>query len=188
MATNVYYAPSGTQNLATIFPAIVWDDVVSYTVEVTDGASTLGTSPRFDLFCHTEHNFRLHFENSAGAVDAVDFIITNVIHEDTADEFQNSLNYPLSKLDTGIERYNIKSNDIWEGKHKCYEQDMDLMRELADSPKIWMEWLGTEGQPDDYLPMVKVAGRFEKKGDLYKWDNSFIVQVKLSNDYITQRN
>lgn len=186
---NVFNIPSGPKNLAVLFPELNWDLIVSYNVEVTDGASTVATSPVFKSHCCCpDDKIRLHFLNSLGTFDAVNFLKPHVIHEDASDQFQNALGYPFQKTDTGIERFNIKSNDTYEAKVKCNELDMPWLRELADSPKIFLEWAGTEGQADSYIPVVKIAGKFDKLKNTDEFQYEFIIQFKFSNDYITQRN
>jgi hypothetical protein len=185
---NVFYIPAGPKNLSALFPSINWDNVKSYNIEVTDGSSTIATSPVIKVSCCPDDFIRLHFVNSLGGVDAVSFLKPKVIHEDTASEYQNALGYPLQKTDTGIERFNVKGNDTYEAKYKCNEGDMNWLRELADSPKIFLEWIGTESQADDYIPVVKIAGKFEKVKNIDEFQYEFIIQFKLSNDYIMQRN
>lgn len=185
---NVFYIPSGTKNLSAIFPAVDWANVKSYTVIVTDGSSTLATSPLFKVCCAPDDYIRLHFVNSAGGIDAVTFGKPSVIHEDTAGEFQNAVGYPLQKTDTGTERFNVNGNDTYEAKYKAVETETKWLRELADSPKVWMEWTGTEGQADDYIPVVKIPGKFGMVKNIDEFNYDFVVQFKLSNNYITQRN
>lgn len=185
---NAFYIPAGPKNLAVLFPSIDWDNVRSYYIEVTDGGTTMATSPVIKVCCCQDDYVRLHFVNSLGGVDAVSFLKPHVIHEDTAGEYQNALGYPLQKTDTGIERFNVKGNDTYEARYKCNEGDMNWLRELADSPKILMQWAGTEGQADNYIPVVKISGKFDKLKNVEEFKYEFIIQWKLSNNYNIQRN
>lgn len=185
---NVFNIPAGIKNLSEVFPAVNWDNVRSYTVSVTDGASTIATTPLIRVACCPSDSIRIHFLNSLGGFDAVDFYKPKVVHEDTASQFQKPLPFPLLKTDTGTERFNIKSNDTYEAKLNCHEEDMDFIRELADSPKMFLEWEGTEGQADSYIPLVKVAGKFDKLKNDLEFSYSYIIQFKLSNEYVNLRN
>lgn len=186
---NVYFIPSGPKNLAALFPEVNWDQVTDYYIQVTDGASVIATSPHMKSHCCCpDDKIRLHFVNSLGGIDAVNFLKPHVVHEDTAGEYQNALSYPLQKTDTGTERFNVEGNDTYEAKLKCNEGDMSWLRELADSPKIWKEWVGIEGQSDDYIPVVKIAGKFDKLKNDQEFSYEFVIQFKLSNTYDTIRN
>lgn len=185
---NAFLIPSGPKNLAGLFPSLDWNNIKSYFIEVTDGASTIATSPTMVVGCCPDDAIRLHFLNNLGAYDAVNFYKPKVIHEDSAAEYQNALSYPLEKTDTGTERFNIKSNDTYEAKLNCNEADMPFLRELADSPKIFFEWTGTEGQEDSYIPVVKISGKFEQLKNVDEFRYEFIILFKLSNEYFTIRN
>jgi hypothetical protein len=65
---------------------------------------------------------------------------------------------------------------------------MKWLRELADSPKVWLEWIGTENQSDDYIPVIKIPGKFGLIKNVDEFNYEFVVQFKLSNSYQVQRN
>lgn len=185
---NAYYIPVGPKNLSGLFPELDWDNIKSFSVSVTDGDSTIATTPVMKLDCCPEQYVRLQFVNSLGGCDFLSFLKPHVVHEDTAGEYQNALNYPLQKTDTGIERSNVKGNDTYEARYNCNEDDQKWLRELWDSSKILMAWEGTEGQEDDFIPVVKIAGKFDSLKNVEEFRYEFVIQFKLSNDYITQRN
>lgn len=190
MPKSVYLIPSGPKNLKSLFPAIDFSTITEYFLEVQDDIDTvIATTPLFkSCNCLPEGGIRIHFLNYSSTYDAVNFLKPNVIHEDTADEFQKSLSVPLSKQDGGSERFNIRSNDTFQAKYKCTEDEMPWLQELADSPKMYLEWKGIEGQPDDYIPLTKIAGKFDKLKNTDEWDYQFILEFKLSNEYIALRN
>ena len=63
-----------------------------------------------------------------------------------------------------------------------------FLQELADSPKLFMEWKGIEGQADDYIPVVKIAGKFDKVKNVDEFRYQFVLEFKLSNDFLSIRN
>lgn len=187
---GAYYIPNGIKNLKLLFPTINYDDVQEYFIEVLNrNGNVVATTPLNKVCnCAADEKIRVHFLNYAGTYDALNFQKPKIVHEDTAGEYENGLSYPLEKTDTGIERFNVKSNDIYEVKLKCREQDMPWLQECADSPKMFIEWVGTEGQPDDYLPIVKSSGKFEKLKNVEEYNYEFVIQFKLSNEFQTIRN
>jgi len=190
MSKSIYHIPCGPKNLATIFNTVDFNLVTDYYLQVQDASNNvLATTPGYKSnCCCPDDKIRLHFLNSVGGWDALNFLKPSVVHEDTADQFQNSLNYPLSKTDTGIERFNVNSNDTWEARSNLKEEDMPWVRELADSPKILLEWTGIEGQADDYIPVVKIAGKFPKLKNDQEFQYQFVIQFMFSNAYMTIRN
>lgn len=191
MATqSAYYIPNGPKNLKPLIPLAPWDDIVEFYVEVLDELEdVVATSPVNRICnCASDEKERVHFLTYLSPYDALNFNKPKISHEDTATEYQATLNYPLSKTDTGIERYNVRSNDIHEVKLNCKESDMAWLQECADSPKLFIEWIGTEGQPDDYIPVVKISGKFDKLKNVDEYDYEFVLQFKLSNEFTSIRN
>lgn len=186
----VYYIPNGPKNLSSLFPRARWNDIAEYFIQVMDvDEEIVATSPVNKICnCAADEKVRLHFLNYAGTYDAVNFLKPKIEHQDTASEYKNGLSYPLHKTDTGTERFNVNSNDTYEVKLYCNEADMPWLQECADSPKIYMEWRGIEGQADDFIPVVKIAGKFDKQKVVGEFSYEFIFQYKLSNEFITVRN
>jgi hypothetical protein len=187
---SVYYIPNGPKNIASLFPVVDLSQVSEYFVSVVDTESNIVASSPINKICKcaADEKIRIHFLNYLGTYDALNFLKPKIVHEDTASEFQNALNDPLEKTDTGIERFNVRANDTYEARLKCNETDMPWLMECFDSPKLFMEWTGIEGQADDYLPIVKIAGKADKLKNVDEYAYEFILQFKLSNEYQTIRN
>lgn len=187
---NAFYIPSGPKNLSSLGPAIDWHNVAEYNIEVLDSSeATVATSPMFSVACAPEKYVRVHFLNALGAFDAVTFLKPVIIHEPTSGQFQKSPGYPLQKTDTGIERFYVRANDTYEAKVFNYQEDqMEWLKELFDSPKAFLEWKGTEGQPDAYLPVTIIDSKFQnqKVEDEYRYTAT--LSFKLSNEYLSIRN
>jgi hypothetical protein len=191
MANNISYIPNGPKNLATVFPTIDFGDVAEYYIEVVNptGIAIATTTLNQIQCCCSEDKVRLVFLNYLGTYDAVNFIKPKVLHETTSSEYEKGLPNILLKTSTGSERFNIKSNDTYETKTNCYnENDMLWLQELADSPKVFIEWKGTQGQPDSFLPVILTSKKFEKVKQQNDFKYEFVVEFKLSNEYFTIRN
>lgn len=187
---SVYYIPNGPKNLVALFPLIQFSELDRYYVEVLDTDENIVATSPINHVCNCGGNekVRIHFLNRLGTYDALNFMKPKIVHEDTASEYQNALSEPLSKTDTGTERFNIVSNDTHEARLKCNEPDMPWLTECKDAPKAFMEWIGTEAQPDSYIPVVILAGKMETLKNDREFEYEFVLQYKLSNEYINIRN
>jgi hypothetical protein len=187
---SVYYIPNGPKNLVSLFPVVQFGDVAEYFVQVLDSIEDIvASTPVNNIYaCSADEKVRIHFLNYLGTYDAINFKKPTIEHEDTDSTYQAALNYPLNKTDTGIERFNVTSNDTYEARLKCLEPDMPWLMECQDSPKAFMEWLGTEGQPDNYIPVVIITAKGVKLKNDKEFDYEFVLQFKLSNEFITIRN
>lgn len=190
MSSSVYLIPAGPKNLQSLFPGIDFSQVTDYYLEVKNTDNTVvATTPTYKSnCCCPDDKIRIHFLNYLGAYDAVNFRKPAVEHADTSTQYKNGLNYPLQKTDTGTERFNISSNDTYTALLKCKEADMPWLQELADSPKMYLEWTGIEGQADDYIPIIKTDGKFEKLKNQIEFDYEFTLEFKLSNEFYSIRN
>ncbi len=191
MATQaVYLIPDGPKNLASLFPEINWNDITEYFIQVLDVNNLIvGTTPTIKLCnCVNDESVVISFLNYLGAFDTVIFQKPHVVHEPLSSEYKKGLNHPLSKTDTGIERFNVTSNDMYEAKRKCTEDEMIWLQECADSPKAFMAWAGIQGQADNYLPIRILDFKFDKLKNQNEYEYDFIIQFKLSNEFMSIRN
>ena len=190
MKNIVFDVPNGPENLKSIFPEINWSQVQSYSVSVlTDDLKTLAKSNNVMGCCCNDEKIRIHFINYLGRVDAINFTYVEETFEAKSDTWQKSLNYPLTKSDGGTRRINIKSNESYKATNKCYsEEDMNWIKELLSSPIAWLEWKGTEDQPDDYIPIEIIDKKFLplKNEERYKYEVGF--EFKMANENIHLRN
>lgn len=182
--------PNGTKNLTPLFPSIDWNNISEYYVEVYDTANDLIATTAVNKLrdWNNDECIRVHFLNYQSTFDAINFMKPKVTHEDKSSEFKKSLSYPLNKSSGSIQRFNINSNDTYEAKYKCTEDDMLWLQECADSPILLLEWQGTEEQEDGYIPLIKIDGKFDKLKNVQEYDYEFVIQFKLSNEFMTIRN
>ena len=187
---RIYYIPNGPKNLASLFPTVDWNEVSEYFVAVMNTSDEVMASTVLNKICSCcdEDKVRLHFLNHLGTYDAINFPKPKIERESVSDQYRDGLTDPLDKEDTGMERFNVLSNETSEVKLKCQEKDLPWLMECADSPKAFIEWKGIEGQLDSYMPVVILdSKKVVLKNDL-EFEYEFILSYKLSNEYSTIRN
>ncbi len=192
MSNINYLLPNVPKNLSSLMPTIIWDDIEEYLIQALDrGESIIATSTihKMGCCCKEGEYIRIHFLNYLGTYDAMNFEHYTIIHEPESSSYEKSLRFPLSKTDTGIERFNVRSNETFQLKTSAYtEKDMDWLMELADSPKAYIEWKGKEGQPDSYIPIIILNGKKEKRKLEERYNYEFILEAKFANEKIILRN
>jgi len=188
----IFYIPDGPKNLSNIFTSINFTDVVEYYLEILDASNTtvIATTPINQLqCCCKDDKIRLHFMNYLGTYDAVNFMKPKIIHETSSKEYEKGLPNVLQKHNTGAERFDIKSNDIYEAVTNCYNEEAMLwLQELSDSPKVFLEKTGQQGQADYMLPIIITSKKFDKLKNQNEFRYTFTIEFKLSNEYLTIRN
>lgn len=191
MPNNISYIPNGPKNLGSLFPAINFSLIEEYFIEALDSSNNvIATSTRNKLDCCCQDDkIRLHFINYLGSFDAVNFLKPRISHETSSKEYEKGLPNVLTKPSTGAERFDIKPNDSYETRTSCYGEDAMLwLQELADSPKVFIERKGIQGQADSFLPIIVTSKKFEKMKSVNDFRYDFVIEFKLSNEYLTIRN
>lgn len=189
---GVYLIPSGPSNLTQIFPDIDWTQVEEYYVEIfNEDDDSIAFTPTYKMgcCCGEEDNIRISFFNSLGQYDGMSFGKPSILHETVSSSYAKSLGIPLSKRDTGIERFNVRSNDTYEVRNTCYnESQIKWAQEIVDTPKAFLQWTGIEGQDDDYIPIVILDSKLQKSKIVNDFSYEIVLQFKLANDRVIQRN
>lgn len=176
--------PNGPAN----FPDVDFSNVKNYSVEYEfdDGKKILIQN---EISCCCSENIRIHFVNYLGRIDAINFNLPEESLETKTDSWQKSLNYPLLKSDGGVKKINIKSNEIYKAVNSCYkEEDMEWIKELFTTPKAWIEWTGTEGQPDDYIPINITDKKIVTRKSEGRYFYDVVIEFSMSNENIHLRN
>lgn len=185
---TIYYLPNGPKNLTALFPMVSWEEVEDYYIELYDDAGTqLLTTPLNKIGCCNDDNQkkRIVFVNSLGTTDGISVTKIEEEFETKSDPYEKSLRYPLEKKDGGLYRYNIKANATYKATNACYkEEDMAWIKELLSSPLAWLQWNGTEGQADSYIPIVvndaKIIPLKVEERYVYEIQIEFILSNKRS--------
>lgn len=189
---RAFYIPNGPKNLETLFPLVDFNNVAKYYVEVKNSSGTvIATSPMNIQCCGCceDDRVRVNFLNGLGGIDAIDFKLLTQEHETKSSEFEKPTQYPLEKPDHGVGRFNVKAGDTLRVYNKeYYEEDKDWLDEILDSPVAWMQWEGTQGQEDSYLPVVILDKKFTKIKEENRFIYELIVEFKLSHEKFIIRN
>lgn len=191
MAT-AHYIPNGPKNLATLFPLVDFQNVAKYYVEVKDtNGDVIATSPLNIQCCGCcdEERIRINFLNGLGGIDAINFKIVTQEHESKSSEYEKPLQYPLEKPVHGLGRFNVKSNDTFKVNNVEYtEEDRQWLDEILDSPVAWIQWEGTQGQDDSYIPIVILDKKFEKIKEVDRFIYDLTLEFILSHEKFIIRN
>ena len=103
-------------------------------------------------------------------------MLATIDHEAKSDSSQVPEQYPLNKPDHAINRFNVSANETYTVKSVAYDESAQAwLTELLDSPMAWMQWKGTQGQPDSYIPIVISDQTLQRR----KEDDRFYYEVDL---------
>lgn len=185
------YIPNGPKNLAPLFPSVDFKEVSEYYVQIRgSGDMILVTGNKNLLETCPEDYVRIIFLNSVGAIaDGINFQIVSIESEIKSDSYEKPTGYPLQKSEHAINRFNVKANDIYTVRSaEYYEEQMDWIEELISSPMAWMEWKGTQGQADGYLPVVLVDMKHTKRKENDRYVYEITLQFKFSHERFNIRN
>jgi hypothetical protein len=171
------YIPSGTKNLKQVFPALDFKAMTEYFIEVRSNSNeTIITTNTYVIKQFCDDAVRVHFLNAIGAIDALNFDTVQIIQETESDLRENSPSNPLQKHKHGLNRFNARGNDKFIVSTTDYkEADQEWIAELFQSPMAWMEWKGTQGQTDSYIPIVIENKSHEKR----KIDERYLYVVEI---------
>lgn len=187
-----FLLPSGPKNLQSLFPGVDFSQVDEYYLQIQDQDSleVLATTNRFNrACCCNDDTFRLFFVNYLGGIDAINFRLITEETETVSSSWKKPLKYPLEKWDGGKQRYNVTSNETWVAFNKCFqEEDQAWLKEFLASPNAWIQWFGTQGQDDDYIPVVIKDGKFTTRKFEGRYEYGFQVELEMSNANIILRN
>lgn len=184
------YIPNGPKNLASLFPTVDFKEVAEYFITLKDQNDAILVSGTVNVLetC-VEDYVRLHFLNSLGTIDAINFQIVNIENDTKADSYERPTSYPLEKSQHAINRFNVKSNSVYTVRTAdYYEEHMEWLEELQASPLAWIEWKGIQGQPDSYLPIVIVDQKQVKRKEDDRYVYEVTMQFRLSHERFNIRN
>lgn len=188
---QAFYIPVGVKNLEALFPDIDFNSIAEYYVEVKDLEGTVVATTAIAEIggCCEDDKVRIHFLNTLGAIDAINFKRVKKEHESKSESWQNPESYPLQKTEHAINRFNVKSNKTYTAKTIDYtEDDQDWLDELFDSPLAWIQWAGTQGQPDSFLPIKILDSKRETVKEQDRFTYEVTIEFILSHERFTIRN
>lgn len=180
--------PAGTKNLSVLF-GFSFQQVAEYYVELWNQDGLVVASSNLYLVKRCSNTVRMHFINYLGAVDAVNFQLLTNEHQSVSSSWERPEAYPLVKSQQAISRFNVTGNDTYTMECIDYsEKDIDWLDEIFDAPLAWMEWIGTQGQPDDLLPITIIDGKYQKFNSSQRYMYAVQIQFKFSHERKTIRN
>lgn len=187
-----FMLPSGPKNLQSLFPGVDFSQVEEYYLQIQnqDDLAILATTNRFKRSCCCNDDIgRLFFVNSVGGIDAINFRLLTEETETTSTTWKKPNVYPLVKFDGGFHRQNVTSNETWTVMNKCFqEEDQEWVKELLATPNAWVQWTGTQGQDDDYIPVVINNGKFLTRKFEGRYEYILEFTFTFANENVTLRN
>lgn len=187
-----FLLPAGPKNLETLFPLVDFSQLDEYNLQVIsqiDDAIILTTPNYRRACCCNEDTFRLFFVNYLGAIDAINFRLKTEETETSSANWKKPNTYPLAKWDGGLQRFNVNSNETIIAENICYqEDDQEWLKELIAAPNAWVQWKGTQGQTDDYIPIVIKDGKFLTRKYEERYYYTMEIQFVYANENSIVRN
>ena len=187
-----FQLPAGPKNLATLFPGVNFNNVDEYYLMVKDQNSTdvILTTPTYKrACCCNEDTMRLFFVNYLGGIDAINFRRLTEEIDTISSSWKKSNVYPLAKWDGGKQRFNVVSNETIVAENTCFlEEDQDWLKELVATPNAWVQWIGTQNQDDDYIPVVIRDGKFLTRKTEERYQYVLRIEFEYANENVILRN
>ncbi|AZA82170.1 hypothetical protein C1637_09935 [Chryseobacterium lactis] len=191
---NIYYIPEGVTNLKPLFPQIDWSKIVEYSIVVKGNNSSTIAESRINKVdcCCLDDKVRIHFINSFGEIDSVNFIRVLEETETKSESWEKSLKFPLDRSKGGSYRKNITSNETYEVETRCYgESDQYWFKDLMNTPKSWIELNLPNGFKEsikkEFIPIEIADLKLITRKNERRYE--YIVKIKftMSNDNVTLR-
>lgn len=183
---KVIQIPEGSTNLLDLFPEVYFPDVTEWKVQIYDTENMIiATSSlnRPDLLC----DIRLHFVNSCGQLDSINFRHSERTHETKSDIWEQSQKVAFNRQKSGRVRQSIKSDDNFELETSFFlEKDLPFLKDFVNSPFIFIEMDIEDSDQRDYVPFIIEDSKIPQKGkDQYEYQ----IQIKgyLANSRINFR-
>ena len=132
---------------------------------------------------------RLHFLNSAGGYDAVNFMERQEVLTTKSAGYQKGLpRTGLQRRDFGQQRFNVQSNEKVTLRTTSYDETCQpWLMELLDSPRVYLETQSQGDAAPDLIPVVILDGDFTKQKFEDRFEYLLEVTYQLSNENIRQR-
>lgn len=184
--------PAGPMNLASLFPAVNFDNVEEYFIQLINIADSgeILTTPNYKRgCCCADDTMRLFFVNYLGGIDAINLSRPQEETETSSSSWKKPLVYPHAKWDGGKQRFNVVSNESVTAENRCFqEEDQEWLKELLATPNAWVQWIGTQGQVNDYIPVLIKDGKFLTRKVDERYEYVLQLQFEYANENIILRN
>lgn len=182
--SKILYIPEGIPNLKPLFPLVDFSEVIEWSVYVKDSDDNIIATTRTNKVgcCCGDDMVRIHFLNSCGNIDSINFQLNIEESETKSDTWEKSQKFPLDRTKGGIYRKNIESNETYEVETKCYgERDQYWFKELINTPLAWLEMLLPNGfnapVQKEFIPITILDLKLPTKDvDVFE----YLVKIKFS--------
>ncbi|WP_428067406.1 hypothetical protein [Chryseobacterium gambrini] len=191
---KVYYIPEGIPNIKEYFPTIDFDKVEEWNIYVKDSAgNVLATSRQNQIgCCCIDDKARIHFINSLGEIDSINFIRVLEETESKSDSWQKAQRFPLDRTKGGNYRKNIRSNESYEAETRCYgETEQYWIKEFLDTPKAWIETILPNGFLEStekaFIPIEIIDTKLPTRKNTQRYEYIVKIKFSMSNENQTLR-
>lgn len=191
---RVLYIPEGLENLKTLFPAVDFDNIEEWNVQIKDFSGAVIATTRTNKLscCCTSDKIRIHFVNSCGEIDSMNFNRAVENEDIKSDSWESALSYPLDQRKGGSNRQAIRSNESTEAENNCYPEDAQYWaKELFETPHAWLEMLLPNGFSNptlkEYIPIMIQDGKFTIRKVEKRYEYVINVKFAMANSNINLR-
>jgi hypothetical protein len=185
MARKTFYIPDGIPNIETLFTDVYFKNVVDYFIVAKDDLGEIIATTRINELgcCCIDDKVRIHFVNSLGEIDSINFGRPEEIGETKSDSWESALRFPLDKTKGGSLRQNIKSNETIEAETKCYtEMDQYWVKEVFNTKQAWIETFLPNGfnEPSqkEFVPIEILDGKYQIRKSEKRYE--YVVRIKFA--------
>lgn len=194
MNPTVKYLPEGLPNLQPLFPAVDLSQVEEWYVRAKDSTGAVIATTRTNLIgcCCGAKKYRIHFINSLGEIDSINFGQIEITEEIKSDTWTKTLAFPFDRTKGGSYRHNISSNETVDAETNCYlEKDQFWVKELFETPNAWLEMQMPQGfdtsYTKEYVPIEILDTKFTIRKNDKRYDYLIKVKFSMSNANINLR-
>lgn len=190
MAYQVYYIPNGPANLESIFPDVDWSQVARYLVSALSGGDIIAQSTVNNLLGECcEDKIRIHFRNYLGTIDAINSKEVTDEFEAKSDQWQRGLPFPLVMSQHGVNRFNVKANNVITVEVTDYPQeDNQWINELISTSLAWIEFQPFDAVDPDYMPIIVQDIKILDVTENDRFENVLRLQITYSHPKFIIRN
>ena len=194
MNNKVLYIPEGLANWQTLIPSLNFNQIEEWFIVAKDVNNVAVATTRSNSIgcCCGSQKIRIHFVNSVGEIDSINFSQVEETEDVKSDSWTKTLPTTFDRTVGGSYRHNIRSNEIIEAETSCYDENQQYwIKELFETSKAWIELDLPNGFNNsvskEYVPIEILDSKLpiRKKEKRYE----YLVKVKfaMSNANINLR-
>lgn len=193
MDYKVLYIPEGIPNIISLFPTVDFNNIEEWFIEATNYDDEVIATTRLNKIAGCcNGKIRIHFINSVGEIDSINFELVLEEEEVKSQSWAKSLKFPLDRTKGGSYRQNITSNEVYDCETKEYgEKDQYWLKEVFETPQAWIEVMLPNGfnEPVEksYLPIIILDGKLPIKKREKRYEYLVRLKFAMSNSNINLR-